>query len=45
MADSAELAFNEILNEMKTLSKQIKFKLQRADTSCNNIKFSKKCCN
>ena len=40
MADSAELAFNEISND-EELSKQIKFKLQRADTGCNNIKFAK----
>ena len=35
MADSAELAFNEISNDVD-LSKKIKFKIQRADTSCSN---------
>ena len=35
MADSAELAFNEISND-ETLSKKIKFKIQRADTGCSN---------
>ena len=40
MADSAELAFNEISND-EELTKQIKFKLQRADTGCNNKKFAK----
>ena len=40
MADSAELAFNEILNDEK-LSKQIKFKIQRSDTSCSNKNLAK----
>ena len=40
MADSAELAFNEISND-EDLTKQIKFKLQRADTGCTNKKFAK----
>jgi len=35
MADSAELAFNEISNDVD-LSKKIKFKIQRADTSCSD---------
>ncbi len=35
MADSAELAFNEISNDVD-LSNKIKFKIQRADTSCSN---------
>jgi len=40
MADSAELAFNEISND-KELSKQIKFKIQRSDTSCSNKNIAK----
>ena len=44
MADSAELAFNEISND-EDLAKQIKFKLQRADTSCTNKKFAKNSAN
>ena len=40
MADSAELAFNEISDD-EDLTKQIKFKLQRADTGCTNKKFAK----
>ncbi len=44
MADSAELAFNEISND-EDLTKQIKFKLQRADTGCTNKKFAKNSAN
>ena len=40
MADSAELAFNEISND-EELSKQIKFKIQRSDTSCSNKNLAK----
>ena len=40
MADSAELAFKEISDDSE-LRKQIKFKLQRGDTSCTNNKFAK----
>ena len=40
MADSAELAFNEISNDAD-LSKKIKFKIQRADTSCSNKNLAK----
>ena len=40
MADSAELAFNEISNDLD-LSKKIKFKIQRADTSCSNKNLAK----
>ena len=40
MADSAELAFNEISDDYE-LQKQIKFKLQRGDTNCTNNKFAK----
>ncbi len=40
MADSAELAFNEISND-EDLSKKIKFKIQRADTSCSNKNVAK----
>ena len=39
MADSAELAFNEISNERSL--KKIKFKIQRADTSCSNKNLAK----
>ena len=35
MADSAELAFNEVANEID-LTNEISFKIQRADTTCNN---------
>ena len=40
MADSAELAFNEISNDVD-LSKKIKFKIQRADTSCSDKNLAK----
>tara|TARA_B100000575_G_scaffold37570_1_gene25379 strand:+ start:637 stop:1869 length:1233 start_codon:yes stop_codon:yes gene_type:complete len=40
MADSAELAFNEISNDVD-ISKKIKFKIKRADTSCNNKNLAK----
>ena len=40
MADSAELAFNEISNE-RDFQNEIKFKLQRADTTCNNKNLAK----
>ena len=40
MAESAELAFNEILKN-EDASKDISFKLLRADTACNNINFAK----
>ena len=40
MADSAELAFNEITND-EELSKLIKFKIQRSDTSCSNKNLAK----
>lgn len=40
MADSAELAFNEISSDVD-LSKKIKFKIQRADTSCSNKNIAK----
>ncbi len=40
MADSAELAFNEISND-EELSKKIKFKVQRSDTSCSNKNLAK----
>ena len=40
MADSAELAFNEISNDAD-LSKKIKFKIQRADTSCSDKNLAK----
>ena len=40
MADSAELAFNEILND-ENLTKKLNFKLQRADSTCSNIKSAK----
>ena len=36
MADSAELAFNEI-SDYKSLSNEIRFKLQRADTTLSLI--------
>ena len=40
MADAVELAFNEISDHADT-NLEIKFKLQRADTTCNNINISK----
>tara|TARA_B100001027_G_scaffold216042_1_gene191359 strand:+ start:1174 stop:2397 length:1224 start_codon:yes stop_codon:yes gene_type:complete len=40
MADAIELAFNEISDHTDT-NLEIKFKLQRADTNCNNINISK----
>ena len=40
MANAVELAFNEIINETDT-NKEIKFKLQRADTACSDIDTSK----
>ena len=40
MSDSAELAFSEISNDAD-LSKKIKFKIQRADTSCSNKNLAK----
>ena len=40
MADAIELAFNEISDHTDT-NLEIKFKLQRADTTCNNINISK----
>tara|TARA_B100000575_G_C23120688_1_gene648490 strand:+ start:254 stop:1477 length:1224 start_codon:yes stop_codon:yes gene_type:complete len=40
MADSAELAFNEVSSD-KDLVKKLKFKLQRADTTCDNINSAK----
>ena len=40
MADSAELAFNEISND-EELSKLIKFRIQRSDTSCSNKNLAK----
>tara|TARA_B100000963_G_scaffold133188_1_gene115949 strand:+ start:181 stop:1413 length:1233 start_codon:yes stop_codon:yes gene_type:complete len=40
MADSAELAFNEISDD-EALSRKIKFKIQRADTSCSNKNLAK----
>ena len=40
MSDSAELAFNEISNDAD-LSKEIKFKIQRADTGCSNKNLAK----
>ena len=41
MADSAELAFNEVANEID-LTNEISFKIQRADTTCNNTNKEKK---
>ena len=40
MADSAELAFNEISND-QSLKNKLNFKLQRADSTCGNIKSAK----
>ena len=40
MADSAELAFNEVANEID-LTNEISFKIQRADTTCNNTNKAK----
>ena len=40
MADSAELAFNEILND-QNIAKKLNFNLQRADSTCSNIKSAK----
>jgi len=40
MADSAELAFNEVVNN-KDKFNEITFKVIRADTTCNNIKLAK----
>ena len=40
MADAIELAFNEISDHTDT-NLEIKFKLQRADTTCNNVNISK----
>ena len=40
MADSAELAFNEVINNEGKLN-EITFKIIRADTACNNIKLAK----
>ena len=41
MADSAELAFNEILKD-QNLTEKLNFSLQRADSTCSNIKSAKK---
>ena len=41
MADSAELAFNEI-SKNEVAGKDISFKILKADTACNNINFAKK---
>ena len=41
MADSAELAFDEILKD-QNLKKKLSFNLQRADSTCTNIKSAKK---
>jgi len=40
MADSAELAFNEVANEID-LNNEISFKVQRADTTCNDTNKAK----
>ena len=40
MADSAELAFNEVANEID-LTNEISFKVQRADTTCNDTNKAK----
>ncbi|MDA9706987.1 ABC transporter substrate-binding protein [Candidatus Pelagibacter sp.] len=40
MAESVELAFDEILKDEK-LSKELNFNLQRADSTCSNIKSAK----
>ena len=40
MADSAELAFAEVVNDKDTFN-EITFKVIRVDTTCNNIKLAK----
>ena len=40
MADSAELAFNEISND-EDFQKKLNLKYQRADTTCSNINLAK----
>tara|TARA_B100001057_G_scaffold244860_1_gene245111 strand:+ start:853 stop:2076 length:1224 start_codon:yes stop_codon:yes gene_type:complete len=40
MADSAELAFGEVVNDKDTFN-EITFKVIRVDTTCNNIKLAK----
>tara|TARA_B100000989_G_scaffold2608_1_gene1821 strand:+ start:2368 stop:3591 length:1224 start_codon:yes stop_codon:yes gene_type:complete len=40
MADSAELAFNEVINDEAKFN-EITFKIIKADTACNNIKLAK----
>ncbi len=40
MADAAELAFNEVANDIN-FTNEISFKIQRADTTCNNINLAK----
>ena len=40
MAESAELAFNEVANEID-LNNEISFKVQRADTTCNDTNKAK----
>ena len=40
MANSAELAFKEVLND-KSLKNEIIFKIQKADSTCVNIKLAK----
>tara|TARA_B100000963_G_scaffold360228_2_gene390360 strand:- start:2728 stop:3945 length:1218 start_codon:yes stop_codon:yes gene_type:complete len=40
MADSAEMAFNEIASDMN-LTNEISFKIQRADTTCNDMSKAK----
>ena len=40
MADSAELAFNEVANEID-LNNEISFKVQGADTTCNDTNKAK----
>ena len=40
MADAAELAFNEVANEID-LTNEISFKVQRADTTCNDTNKAK----
>ncbi len=40
MAEAAEIAFREVIND-KNLKREIQFKLQRADTTCVNIKAAK----
>ena len=41
MADAAELAFDEILKD-QNLKEKLNFNLQRADSTCSNIKSAKK---